>query len=247
MKIIKPLLGIAVSAVALAGMTANATVTTYFGSLPQATFGGTGIPNNAVEVTTITDGQNTITLGLEAMRRYGPALPNDGNNPLPTYYAAPGLSSPGTPPGATWNFNTYVGITGGGNLGTYTFILEYALTPSGTPFTTPTGWINLNNAVCAAGGSPTLTVVQDSENLNFGIFGTSVPGIISAPPGPFNPNATGNYTFVLKAFKTGNVLLGQSEIDVQVVPEPTTMIAGALLLLPFGLSAFRSLRKSVQA
>jgi len=31
------------------------------------------------------------------------------------------------------------------------------------------------------------------------------------------------------------------------VPEPTTMISGALLLLPFGTSAFRQLRKKFQA
>jgi hypothetical protein len=42
-----------------------------------------------------------------------------------------------------------------------------------------------------------------------------------------------------------------SDINVQVfgtpVPEPTTMIAGALLLLPFGASTLRMLRKSRKA
>jgi hypothetical protein len=40
-------------------------------------------------------------------------------------------------------------------------------------------------------------------------------------------------------------ILGNSGSDsVTVVPEPTTMIAGALLLLPFGISTIRRLRKS---
>jgi hypothetical protein len=34
---------------------------------------------------------------------------------------------------------------------------------------------------------------------------------------------------------------------VTPVPEPTTIISGALLLLPFGSSAFRQLRKKLQA
>jgi hypothetical protein len=35
--------------------------------------------------------------------------------------------------------------------------------------------------------------------------------------------------------------------QVSAVPEPTTIISGALLLLPFGSSAFRQLRKKLQA
>ncbi len=42
-----------------------------------------------------------------------------------------------------------------------------------------------------------------------------------------------------------------SDINVQVygtpVPEPSTVIAGALLLLPFGASTIRKLRKSRKA
>jgi hypothetical protein len=38
-----------------------------------------------------------------------------------------------------------------------------------------------------------------------------------------------------------------SQIQLQLVPEPTTMIAGALLLLPFGASTLRILRKKCTA
>jgi hypothetical protein len=37
---------------------------------------------------------------------------------------------------------------------------------------------------------------------------------------------------------------GRLDVQLTVVPEPTTMIAGALLLLPFGASTLRILRKT---
>ena len=48
---------------------------------------------------------------------------------------------------------------------------------------------------------------------------------------------------------TQNAAGGSSgDIDLHVaVPEPTTMIAGALLLLPFGASTLRILRKKLVA
>jgi hypothetical protein len=42
------------------------------------------------------------------------------------------------------------------------------------------------------------------------------------------------------------VALDNISICVAPVPEPTTMIAGALLLLPFGWGAFRQCRKKLQ-
>ena len=36
-------------------------------------------------------------------------------------------------------------------------------------------------------------------------------------------------------------------MTVNVAPEPTTMVAGALLLLPFGMSTLRLLRKKQTA
>ena len=40
-----------------------------------------------------------------------------------------------------------------------------------------------------------------------------------------------------------NYYIGLDNVSVSLVPEPTTMIAGALLLLPFGASTLRILRK----
>jgi len=241
-------LQIAVLAITLtAAMSASATTT--FGSLPAATFGGTGNPNSAVEVTTITDNGNTITLGLAAQQRYeNPALGNNGNG---TYYATTGANYgiPANPSstadstilGSTWNFDFYANIAGGADLANYMFVLNYQLTPGG-----PMGSLYLNNDALALGAPVTTTTLQNSENLDFASLATTVPGLISAPPGPFNPNATGDYNFVLDAYNAGGALIGQSDItvDVTAVPEPTTMLAGALLLLPFGAGTLRVLRKN---
>jgi Protein of unknown function (DUF642) len=45
----------------------------------------------------------------------------------------------------------------------------------------------------------------------------------------------------------GNGFIGLDNLNVSAVPEPTTMIAGALLLLPFGASTLRILRKNRMA
>ena len=196
-----------------------------FGPLPGATFSGSGIPNDAVEVTTITDGGNTITLGLTATPRYQVGeLANDGNG---TFYASAGMQ---------WNFDYYVNVAGGGSVSSYNFVLGYALVP-GTP-TANLGSINLNAAYPSA-----TTTIQDSEWPGFGFLAAGVAGIVSPPAGPYDINAGGDYQFVLDAY-SGSTLIGQSDITVDVVPEPTTMLAGALLLLPFGASTLRILRKS---
>lgn len=54
-----------------------------------------------------------------------------------------------------------------------------------------------------------------------------------------NPNVNGTYVFRLDASNGTS-----TEVTVNVVPEPSTYLAGAMLLLPFGASAIRKLRKS---
>ena len=220
-------LQVAILAVSLAGATS---ASASFGPLSGATFGGSGIPNDAVEVTTITDGGNTITLGLTATPRYQVGeLANNNNG---TFYA---------PAGNQWNFDYYVNVTGSGNISDYTFVLGYALVP-GTP-TASLGSFNLSAAYSAQ--SPTIPI-QDSQWPGFGYLTTGVAGVVTPPSGayagPYNINAGGDYQFVLDAY-SGSTLIGQSGITVDVVPEPTTMVAGALLLLPFGASTLRILRK----
>lgn len=76
-----------------------------FGSLPANSFGGTGIPTNAVML----GGSNGVTLGLSATQRYSsPPLTNNGAG---TFYAMSGIST-GGPVNigfAAWNFDFFVG------------------------------------------------------------------------------------------------------------------------------------------
>ena len=92
------------------------TTTNGFGPLAGATFSGTGIPNNPVAITQITDTTpsgsiDNITLGLSATSKYpnppvGTAYPNNGAG---TFYvpAGSGLSPAGD---AAWNFDFYINL-----------------------------------------------------------------------------------------------------------------------------------------
>lgn len=70
------------------------------------------------------------------------------------------------------------------------------------------------------------SVVNRWETFDFMFTATSASTVIS-----FNGVAADNQKYI-----------GLDNVDVEAVPEPATMIAGALLLLPFGASAFRIIR-----
>lgn len=101
-------IALAVAAVSIGATTAHAQAVTpagTFGSLPSGSFGGSGIPTNAVE----TGGKNGITLGLSATPRYtSPAVTNDGAG---TFTAMSGISTGGLVNAgfASWNFDYFVG------------------------------------------------------------------------------------------------------------------------------------------
>ena len=76
----------------ITGEAVSAPVFDVFGPLSEATFGGGGIPNDNMAITTITTGaddfKTVITLGLSATRRHSnPALTNDGAG---TFFAGGG-------------------------------------------------------------------------------------------------------------------------------------------------------------
>jgi hypothetical protein len=104
--------------------------------------------------------------------------------------------------------------------------------------------------VIGSGGKPEDMIIPGGT--------TYVPGIDS-----HNPYALGSATFTLTSslFTTSttisdvDILFGTSPDAVLAaqpptppsVPEPTTVFAGAMLLLPFGIGAIRALRKDRQA
>ena len=209
-------------------------------TIPGATFGGTGIPATDVEVTTLANGGDTITLGLTATPRYpnqpiGSSLPND--NSSATFFATPGVGV--TPGKATWNFDYYISVNNG-NFSNYTFDLLYG--KAGSPLVAmPFGPVaiaqadQLNDSKGEFTTSAGTTIAQDSETLSFSFLGSLIG---------FDPNAIGQYDFELQAFGSNPadapVLLGESDIavDIGTVPDATSSVVlfglGLASLFAFG-------------
>ena len=184
---------------------------TTFGSLPGATFGGTGIPNDAVAITI----NGNLVLGLTAHQRYdNPAVTNDSAG---TFFAVAGNdSNNGQPDYARWNFgflienmptNGYVDLyydndpTVGNDINTF---LSFSYFPG---------------------------IGQDSWNMGMGFLGGTA----------FPESDTGQYGFALIAREANGREVGRSAILVNVgnvqtsVPDKGStafLLAGAL----FGLS-----------
>jgi hypothetical protein len=200
-----------------------------FGPLPAATFGGSGIPNHAVAISTAAGfGSDVITLGLTAHQRFvGPNLANNGAG---DFFATAGTSTPGA---ATWNFAYYLDIVGGGAFDDYRFELSYDLDGATGNDISTHGTINFNDTIAFFGGAPALaatTNVQDSQNLGFTFLTTGFPGVTPpVPPVVFNPNVSGEYTFELRVYDAlvGGTLLDAASIRVNVAAVPE---AGAALL-----------------
>jgi hypothetical protein len=211
----------------------------YFGPLNEATFGGTGIPNDYVAVASqFEDGNNLITVALAASQRYGnPALTNDGAG---TFFATTGantLGAPlGAPLGATWNWNYFIKVEGLNGatpiLADYDITLFYDFNPALDNGPSGLGRINITNGILGS-STPAATLVEGSQNLLFGFLATALPGLVTPPTSggftTFNPNATGEYNFAIQVSRDGwgveNV-----RMDVQVVPVPAAawLFGGAL-------------------
>jgi hypothetical protein len=205
-----------------------------FGTLP-VTFGGSGIPNDAVAASSVfVDGTTNITLGLTAHGRYSNPLVT--NNGAGVFYAGPGsncgiatdpVGCPSTNQGALWNFGFFFGVTGpGADLLDYDFKLYYDFAPGTNTPVGNLGVIDINNAIIAAGGNPAaMTVAQDSQNLLFTFLSVPVSGVITPPGSTFDPTTLGEYSFYITATtKTAfPAVVGTVGIDVNIVPVPAAV------------------------
>jgi hypothetical protein len=212
-----------------------------FGSLPDATFNGTAVssgnPTYPVDITTVTDGAgSSIVLGLAAQGRYSnPVLTY--NTTTATYYAGPGVNdglvTPAKSIASTWNFDFYINNTGG-IFSADTFQILYSLTANGPA----------DNVWKLGAG---IGVISDSENLTFGFLNTSTSypgGSTTVNSGPYDPNATGDYQFVIQAINANGGVDAQAAIDVQVANAPEISSTAALFCLALGgLGAYSRMRR----
>lgn len=191
--------------------------------MPGATFGGAGIPNDAVAVTEYSQSWVGITLGLTAHQRY--SNPPLANNDVDTFYALPGTGTDlahATPGYAQWNFAFHVGFApasigadlwyGLGN----SISLYYDLNPAVGSGATTGGVI----PVAAFTGG----VFQNSWNL----------GMPFLSGGTFDPSATGEYEFRLVVNESGNPVAAAA-IKV-VVANPSAVPDGSSTLILSGLA-----------
>ena len=180
--------------------------------LPQATFGGAGIPNHAVCQVTLNVGQDVITLGLTATARFAnSAVTDDG---VGTFYAEYGGDTLNAAPTfARWNWDWFIDVNG---TGTYAFELLYDFDPGANTDAAQLGRIN----PAAAAGPFT---VQDSWNNGMAFLGVT-GGVVTRPtiPGAFDPNAAGQFSFGIIA-RQGALELGRVSMNVETVPEPATL------------------------
>jgi len=192
------------------------TVSTSFGSLPSATFGGSGIPNDAVAITTFGLPEGSLTLGLSATARYSnPAVTNDGAG---TFFAlAGGDTLDGAPAYGVWNFDFYSAASFTPGSG-YTLTLLYDVDP----------------AAGSSTGSLQLPIgYQDSWNLGMGFLG-----------GGFDPNANGEYSFALVLARDGTEV-GRSSMNVIVGSGPSSVpdVSSTLALSLAGLAGVGLVRR----
>jgi hypothetical protein len=221
-------LGGLVCALALPGLAAATPLYDTFGPLTGANFGGVGIPNDSVAISSqFEDGANTITVAMNATQRYSnPVVTNDGAG---TFFAGTGSNTGGNNEsaltGALWNFNFYIDVSGpGAILANYDINLFYDFNPAFDNGPADLGVINVTNGILAS-ANPLATNVQGSENLMFSYLATSIPGYLTAPGGAFtsfNPNATGEYNFAIQVSRAG-WSVEQVRMDVQVVPVPAAV------------------------
>ncbi len=226
----------AVGALTLTAAPITPTYTT-FGSLTGATFGGSGIPNDAVAITTYDTGSGIVTLGLTAHQRF--SNPPVANNGAGTFFAVRGgdiyTPAPHTQPTwARWNFGLYVQNN---TSSPYLLDLLYDFDPGAGTEESALGKVS-------GGILPTVTA-QDSWNLGMS-FLAGVPPIVGITPptySPFNPNVPGEYSFALILKNASGAELARSAILVKVVPEGG-VTAGLLGLGLLGLATWSRFRSN---
>jgi hypothetical protein len=146
--------------------------------------------------------------------------------------------------------------SGGNNSAYYTIGTWLNTDPGGATILTGSGALvnTINDCLVQLTGEVTVTSGQSFSVAHDDGLTLTIGGILVINAGgPTPPTVTtvtytgpsGTFAFdLLYAEVDGAPAVLNVDLPLQPVPEPTTMIAGALLLLPFGASTLRILRKS---
>lgn len=212
----------AMSASASITTTPNATITAIFGS---------GNPNGGWQE--VTDTGNNIQLGLRAKERYGAVGTHDGSG----NYTLP----------SPWNIEFSVNVNADGS------VAGPSLASTGYSYLLNVDGLysfDLATILDNSYGNSSTANSAGVEGL-FSAFGSSNSIMQNSEQVTYTPGDGSGHSFDLSVQDgSGNVVLND-RITVNggytPVPEPSTVVAGALLLLPFGVSTVRMLRKSRKA
>lgn len=177
------------------------------------TFGGTGIPKDAVCAGTF----GGVDVALVATPRYSnPAVGNDG---VASYFASIGNDAANSQPSyAVWNFGFYAKNNSGGDLAIQ---LLWDTNPGVSTDLSEFGFLT---QMLGVGGTS-----QNSWNLGMGFIdtGVSIPLVYAPAAGLFDPFAAGEYTFGLRVMDLTGQNLGTLAMEVNTtgsdVPEPGTL------------------------
>lgn len=220
----------------LSPLSANAdliSVDSGFSTLPggfsDATFGGSGIPNDPMSwnlIDTNNDGAGDLLIAIGASQRYSsPVLTNDGSG---NFFATPGdtdctgASAACTTDGPRWNFNFFVESLLGPIADVATGLgLTYELDPN----TPATAFVNLFDP------QANTQLVQFSWNLGFAFLNAGTFG--SVPAGEtFDRQDTGTYGFSLVANgANGDIAVDMSVTTANAVSSPSTLAIFGLSML----------------
>lgn len=233
-----------ISSLVLASTASAFTIYDEFGSFEDATWGGSGIPNDAVAASMqIVDGSNTLRIAMSATERY--SNPAVGDNGAAIYSAGAGsncgiatdpVGCPSPDQGALWNWNYFIDVTGGGTLGDYQIDLYYDLEAGAArSFGDLSGLGHIDiTAFLYANSLEGLTMIEDSQNNLFGFLATDVPGILDAPATAFDPNAVGNYQYAITVTRSGfPVDTVAMEVNVVPIPAAVWLLGSGLGMLVF--------------
>lgn len=181
------------------------------------------------------DKDNGVELGLRAKIRYQGVYNSDGAG---TYSFLPTDN---------WNVEWSINSDYEGTTGTKLSGLTYVLTGYFYGSNVAYDPVNVLIADHGIGDNSTANGAGDNDGARTPVSYASLIAANNVAQNSWRSlmYAPGSYVYTLEAFKEGNLVASTSiTVEVAPVPEPTTVLAGALLLIPFGVSAMRRLRKS---